>query len=853
MSKGVDILVASKSEATTSVSKTASVSEKKEGSSLFDKILSTAKNETKAQLENKPDAKQTDLKNSNNANTTTTSVVKTNQESKEAKTSQTKQETLSSTKANVGKASELLASKNETKANASPTTQQSNIQTNTQESTTQEKATSTNSLMDRLLLQAKNKVNENQANNQTNKQTLKENTNNNSTNTSSNNSENLSSNLKNEASTITLKTDTVKVNEKEEAKKIADNKIETKVNPATNENGKNNELEKTDKTINDTKNQSEAVLKQSTNSEALKDSLTGENKTEITKENKNSENIALKDSSSLNTKENQTQNSTLVFDSKNASKDKAEVNPTNEVKNETKIEETKKGDSLIDKILAKANSLSNEETKVNAEVKKDNSLDSVQKDNLSKNDSLETSKDNVKTNEQKVVDKVLDETSNKNTQTSSLNEKLDSKININDSKVEAKELEEKNVQGKNLQDSEKQVKINEVSQDNIQTDNKQTDNKQNSQVNDKLSEKNTKTDIQTNNNTSTTNASETTNKQGVFEATAEEFTQKTDVVARTNKTLDEAKINPDEKFGKKSLSLEELMKNAKDNIAENNNKNSSKSNFFSNAYASSQRVNLEKSEQMAKEEAINNLKNANSTKDVEKSAQKLNLNLQNQEVVQQKTETVVPQKILQDQGSSTFDRLAAFKASLKEKAETNNALKLNINEEVEKLESKVDIKEQKTVELSVNTNLAQSIQNRIVAAKQQMSSMMSDLARSMYENYKPPVTAFRVNLNPAALGSIAIVLRSEQKSNTISVSMNVSNTATKETMLENQNSLKESLSKVFQGDKEFELDFGTDDNSSFEDNKQEFMKQGFVSSDDILNNNSENEEEVKEDSVYNYM
>ena len=44
--------------------------------------------------------------------------------------------------------------------------------------------------------------------------------------------------------------------------------------------------------------------------------------------------------------------------------------------------------------------------------------------------------------------------------------------------------------------------------------------------------------------------------------------------------------------------------------------------------------------------------------------------------------------------------------------------------------------------LDIQPNLVNSIQSRIVGAKQQMASMMSDVARQMYENYKPPVTVF---------------------------------------------------------------------------------------------------------------
>ena len=58
-----------------------------------------------------------------------------------------------------------------------------------------------------------------------------------------------------------------------------------------------------------------------------------------------------------------------------------------------------------------------------------------------------------------------------------------------------------------------------------------------------------------------------------------------------------------------------------------------------------------------------------------------------------------------------------------------------------------------------------------------MATMMSDIARQMYENYKPPVTVFRINLNPVDLGNIAILMKND-KNNGLSISMNISNPTT---------------------------------------------------------------------------
>jgi hypothetical protein len=121
---------------------------------------------------------------------------------------------------------------------------------------------------------------------------------------------------------------------------------------------------------------------------------------------------------------------------------------------------------------------------------------------------------------------------------------------------------------------------------------------------------------------------------------------------------------------------------------------------------------------------------------------------------------------------------------------------------------------QKAVELTVNDVEVLTIQNRIIGARQQLSSMMSDVARAMYENYKPPHTAFRISLNPANLGSIAILIRSQRADNSLSISMNMSSSATLESMVANQNELRSALQKTFNDNSSFEFDFKLDPDAS---------------------------------------
>ncbi len=128
-----------------------------------------------------------------------------------------------------------------------------------------------------------------------------------------------------------------------------------------------------------------------------------------------------------------------------------------------------------------------------------------------------------------------------------------------------------------------------------------------------------------------------------------------------------------------------------------------------------------------------------------------------------------------------------------------------------------------SVDINVNSNLALSIQNRIIGAKQQLSSMMSDIARSMYENYKPPVTAFRINLIPAQLGHIAILMKND-KENSLSINLTLSQSSTHDTMVENQSSLRDALHKTFnsgQNQTSFNLDFSMENGNSSQTYSQE--------------------------------
>ena len=146
--------------------------------------------------------------------------------------------------------------------------------------------------------------------------------------------------------------------------------------------------------------------------------------------------------------------------------------------------------------------------------------------------------------------------------------------------------------------------------------------------------------------------------------------------------------------------------------------------------------------------------------------------------------------------------------------------------------------------------------SKIIGAKQQMSTMMSDIARQMYENYKPPVSVFRINLNPLELGSIAIMMKSD-KNNALSISMNISNNTTLEALVENQNILRNSLNKTFDENTKFNLDFSSSNqnnnqSSNNQNNNQSssrFENQGDTQT--ILQMKEENKD--REEKILDYM
>ena len=237
---------------------------------------------------------------------------------------------------------------------------------------------------------------------------------------------------------------------------------------------------------------------------------------------------------------------------------------------------------------------------------------------------------------------------------------------------------------------------------------------------------------------------------------------------------------------------------------EQTNKNSKE--LASNIFLADQKNSLNNQLLFNKNEAINILKNASGIEDIEKSANILDLNANNLEVEQNISSENLTDLSVDEK--EILDRKNILNSILNEKdvrsVDVRNLITNSIEASKALLEDTINIVDDKV--LDIQPNLVNSIQSRIVGAKQQMASMMSDVARQMYENYKPPVTVFRMNLNPGDLGTISVLMK-QDKSSGLTINMSVSNIATLELLMENQNMLRNSLAKTFNDNANFNLDF----------------------------------------------
>ena len=278
--------------------------------------------------------------------------------------------------------------------------------------------------------------------------------------------------------------------------------------------------------------------------------------------------------------------------------------------------------------------------------------------------------------------------------------------------------------------------------------------------------------------------------------------------------------------------------------------------LISSIYLGSQKNQANNQSLFNKNEAVTLLKDGSSIQAVKTSAGILELGLENIEVEQI---AEVEKLDIKKSNIDIVDRKNLIDTILSQKniksEEVKNLITKSVDASNALIENTINLTQDVTV--NVNSPIAYNIQSRIIGAKQQMSAMMSDIAKQMYENYKPPVTAFKINLNPLDLGSIAILMKTD-KNNGLTISLSISNNTTLEALIENQNVLRTSLNKTFDENTKFNLDFNSSNQNSDNPSSNNQNGQGSnrkfeqqMDTQSILQMKDENKD--KEEKVIDYM
>ncbi|MEA1915860.1 MAG: flagellar hook-length control protein FliK [Campylobacterota bacterium] len=262
--------------------------------------------------------------------------------------------------------------------------------------------------------------------------------------------------------------------------------------------------------------------------------------------------------------------------------------------------------------------------------------------------------------------------------------------------------------------------------------------------------------------------------------------------------------------------------------------------LFANMYMSGQKHVKDLASMQQKLDGKAQAKNGTTAQDIQKSADTLGLNGSDMELKTQQVKT--------EQGfvnnDKVLNRMAFAKNILNEELNNIDDGMVKESKELRQTTHNNGVEKIKSVEINVAAPAVQTIQNRIIGAQQHMGQMMSDIARQMAQNYRPPVTAFRMNLNPNGLGHIAVMMKSD-KENGLSISLNMSNSSTLDALVDNQSILRSALARNFETHAHFSLDFSMQNDAqsgSDSDSKQ-------ASSEDESNNGSSKNSELEANEI----
>lgn len=496
------------------------------------------------------------------------------------------------------------------------------------------------------------------------------------------------------------------------------------------------------------------------------------------------------------------------------------TNNKNDLKDETSLESLKN----IEATLNKDKNSKNEKTDNNFEIKKERlskkNIENTQNLNSNiKNDDLKVQENLEKNNIEKKVteDKVSSKDEN-------LQQEQEKDLKVKNAKPDLNLEKNENSPKENKKADEKILNQNELQKPSGQTTEIKTTKEQN------LSET-----LNSNNKNIKESEEQIKDIKGdkTLDSLDEEALSKTEQRVNLDKnSLDETKDENRAEKSEKKDSITPLVQEKKESVLLNKNPNdieksekqnsSQKSNdFMTNIFLSTQKNSVLSQMIMNKSEGVKTLKGAESLKDIKEGAETLDLGLKDLDIQIDEDSSIKEIKQRVQNNSSILNKLA-LNTNKTEKV-IDEALQTTKQVSSSNTVNNTTDSKDESVDINVNSNLALSIQNRIIGAKQQLSSMMSDIARSMYENYKPPVTAFRINLIPAQLGHIAILMKND-KENSLSINLTLSQSSTHDSMVENQSSLRDALHKTFnsgQNQTSFNLDFSMEGGNSSQTYSQE--------------------------------
>ena len=629
--------------------------------------------------------------------------------------------------------------------------------------------------------------------------------------------ENIKTNNPNNKSNENIKTDTINnktvvlgeinINKQNEKNESSENKI---VNFKNNKISDVEDVSKKNPNINENTQKSEKSLKEELETKSTKSSSPiSSNKNDVSLLN------TVKDNIKSNTSFVKIEKSTIKVDSKS---DEIKKEVFSDIKKENKDEKIEISSKKVNDNLTVL------DKHIPSVVEKDDNNSSLQK-NENKTSTMSPVFSNENTKDVKL------QVSDTSSVSKNLNNDLNGLENSKDVKNDVKIIKDENLKQEEPKKELKNGK-SQILKENIGIN---VNDKNNSS--EKVLTGDTKDTSLQNNNLKVNDANSNKNA-------ANEFAK----LSTSESPLEKIKLNKEDILNKNNTSSLKNEQKIENNLEKNSEKvsligdkidvKSSKESLLSNIFLSSQQRVVSRQEMQTLSENKKSIVEDKSIVTLKTVAKDLELDLTEVKMDSKKSDKKVLSKEL------VLDKLAFSK----------NILKTNIENILGTVNANIienELNDLPDLTLNVSGLNLNSLETKIISAKQNVSSLMSDIAKKMYENYKPPVTAFRMLLNPSTLGSISVIMKHD-KENGLSISLNMSSQNTLETMNENESTLRSALSKTFLDDSEFSLDFNMqgDGRNQEKEEKQEHARN---STNEILESLSNNINAESLENNQNYM